>query len=56
MDGGMATKKKEMTVRELAAMGGHARAAALTKKELSAAGKLAVRARWDKRKKEKTNG
>jgi hypothetical protein len=43
----MASKhKKPLTVSELAAMGGKARAKALSKEERSAAAKKAITARW----------
>ena len=42
---------KEMTVKEMASLGGHARAALLTKDELSKIGKKAINARWDKERK-----
>jgi hypothetical protein len=39
-----------MTVRELASLGGHARAAKLTQKRLSEIGTKAVKTRWRKEK------
>lgn len=39
---------KELTVKEMAAMGGHARAAQLTKRRLSEIGKKAIKTRWRK--------
>lgn len=44
---------KELTIRQVAAMGGHARAAKLTKKRMSEIGKQAIAARWRKAKQEK---
>jgi methylmalonyl-CoA mutase cobalamin-binding subunit len=46
---------REMTVRELASMGGHARAAKLTQKRLSEIGTKAVKTRWRKTKQEGKN-
>ncbi len=43
----------EMTIREMASMGGKARAAKLTKTQRKAIGQRAARARWAKQKKEK---
>jgi hypothetical protein len=40
--------EKEMTVRELASIGGHSRARKLSKERLSQIGRKAVRARWAK--------
>jgi hypothetical protein len=45
--------KEEMTVRELAAMGGRARAEALTKEQMSQAMTKAVSARWERVRKSK---
>jgi hypothetical protein len=44
---------QEMTVKEMASMGGHARAAKLTEKRLSEIGTKAVTARWRKNKNNK---
>ena len=41
---------KDMTVKEMAALGGHARAAQLTRERLSEIGTKAVTARWRKEK------
>jgi hypothetical protein len=46
-------KKKELTVRELASMGGHALAKKLTAKERSESARRAVLARWTKAKRRK---
>jgi hypothetical protein len=43
-------EKKPLTVTEMASLGGHARAAKLSKEQLSKIGKKAVRAREAKRK------
>jgi len=43
----------EMTIREMASLGGKARAAKLTKAERKAIGKKAIAARWAKQKKAK---
>jgi hypothetical protein len=40
--------EKEMTVRELAALGGRSRARKLSRERLSQIGRKAVRARWAK--------
>jgi hypothetical protein len=45
----------EMTVKEMAAMGGRARAAQLTQKRLSEIGTKAVTTRWRKEKLSKNN-
>ena len=45
------TKKKEMTVRELAAMGGKARAKKLTKKRRKEIAVKAITTRWASRPK-----
>lgn len=42
-------KKKDLTVRELAALGGKARAKAMTKQERSASAQKAAVARWSKK-------
>ncbi len=39
---------KEMTVREFASLGGHARAKAMTKAQRVASAKKAIQARWGK--------
>jgi hypothetical protein len=41
---------RDMTVKEMAALGGHARAAKLTQKRLSEIGTKAVTTRWRKEK------
>jgi hypothetical protein len=45
----------EMTVKEMASLGGHARAAKLTQKRLSQIGTKAVTTRWRKEKQNKNN-
>jgi hypothetical protein len=50
---GMAGKKKEMTVRELAAMGGNARRESMTPEERQASSSKAAKARWAAVKKAK---
>ena len=49
----MADKKKEMTVRELAAMGGNARRDSMTPEERKASSSKAANARWGAVKKAK---
>jgi hypothetical protein len=44
----------EMTIKEMASLGGKARAAKLTKAERKKIGQDAIRARWAKQKKEKS--
>jgi hypothetical protein len=51
MMGGMSSDQKPLTVKELAAMGGNARAASLTKKDRSAIAAKAAEARWGPKKK-----
>jgi hypothetical protein len=46
---------QEMTVKQMASLGGHARAAKLTEKRLSEIGTKAVTARWRKDKQSKNN-
>ena len=48
--------KKELTVRELARMGGKARFAKMTDEEKSALGRKAINARWAKRRKDAEEG
>lgn len=43
----------EMTIKEFAKMGGHARAETLSPEELSEQGRQAAQARWDKTKDER---
>jgi hypothetical protein len=45
----------DMTVKQMASLGGHARAAKLTQKRLSEIGTKAVTARWRKEKQNKNN-
>jgi hypothetical protein len=45
----------DMTVKQMASLGGHARAAKLTQKRLSEIGTKAVTARWRKSKQENNN-
>lgn len=51
----MVTKKKVMTVQEMASMGGKARARKLSREQLSQIGKKAVAAREAKRAERKAN-
>lgn len=46
---GMPKKNKPLTVQELAAMGGKARAKALSKKQRSESARKAVQKRWEKK-------
>lgn len=46
---------RQLTISQVAAMGGHARAAKLTKERQSEIGTQAVTARWRKAKQEKNN-
>jgi hypothetical protein len=46
----MGRSKRPLTVNELAAMGGKARAKALTKEQRQAAAKKAIAARWAKKR------
>jgi hypothetical protein len=48
--------KKTLTVAEMASLGGKARAKKLSAEELSAQGRAAVNARWDKVRKVKKKG
>jgi hypothetical protein len=43
----------EMTIREMASLGGKARAKKLTKQQRKEIGQKAIAARWSKRKKDK---
>jgi hypothetical protein len=45
--------KKEMTVSELSALGGRARAKSMTKEERKASARKAINARWAKNKNKK---
>jgi hypothetical protein len=47
---------KDMTVKEMAALGGHARAAQLTRERLSEIGTKAVKTRWRKEKENNKKG